>query len=71
MADHDLPPPTHADDVPRGGPWVICIAISIALVLAVAFAPQRWKLPLAAISILTLLVGVGMLILSRGGERGS
>ena len=45
---------------------------SVALVVAVAFAPQSWKLPLGALSILTLLLGVGMLILGergRGGER--
>ncbi len=64
MADKDLPPPTHThhDDVPRGGRWATYIAISFALILAVAMAPQSWKIPLAALSILTLVIGVGMLM---------
>jgi hypothetical protein len=70
MADHDLPPPTHSaeDDVPRGGPWVRYISISFALILAMIFVPQSWKLPLAALSIFTLVVGVGMLM--KGRDRG-
>ena len=70
MADHDLPPPTHGpdDDVPRGGSWAIWAAISVALVLAVAMAPQRWKVPLGILSILALLIGVGKLMLSAGGK---
>lgn len=67
MADHDLHPPTHSadDDIPRGGPWVKWTAISIALVLAVAIAPESWELPLGALSILALLVGVGTLVLKK------
>ena len=70
MADHDMPPPTHnhGDEVPRGGRWATWIAISLALVLGVAVAPQSWKMPLGALSILTLLVGVGMLMLGASGK---
>ena len=53
-------------DLPRGGPWAICIAISIALVVAAAIAPQRWKMPLGVLSMLALVLGVGMLLLSAG-----
>jgi hypothetical protein len=71
MADHDFPNPLHGpdDDVPRGGSWVRWTAISLALVLAVAFAPQSWKLPLGILSVLTLLVGLGKLVLTKSGER--
>ena len=71
MAEHDLPPPLHGpdDDVPRGGSWVLWTAISLALVLAVAMAPQRWKVPLGILSMLALLLGVGKLALSAGGKR--
>jgi hypothetical protein len=67
MTEHDLPPPphTHEDDVPRGGPWVRYIVISFALILAMTAVPQSWKLPLAALSILTMVVGVGMLMKRR------
>jgi hypothetical protein len=71
MADHEIPPPIHGphDDVPRGGSWARWTAISLALVLAVAIAPQSWKLPLGILSILALLVGLGKLVLTKGGER--
>jgi len=72
MADRDIPPPLHGpdDDVPRGGPWAIYIAISFALILAIAVAPQSWKIPLGALSIITLLIGVGMLMRGAAGKRG-
>ncbi|HEX5408150.1 MAG TPA: hypothetical protein VFW89_00085 [Gemmatimonadaceae bacterium] len=56
-------------DLPRGGPWAICIAISVALVVAVAIAPQRWKMPLGVASMVALVLGVGMLLLSAGPKR--
>ncbi len=67
MAEHDLPPPTHTheDDVPRGGKWVRYVTISFALVLAITFVPQSWKMPLAALSIFTLVVGLVMLMNRR------
>jgi hypothetical protein len=69
MADHDHSPPTddhHDDHHPRGGPWVRWTVISFALILGVAMAPQSWKVPLGALSILALLVGVGSLMLGKG-----
>jgi hypothetical protein len=67
MAEHDLPPPTHTheDDIPRGGPWVRYIAISFALVLAMLFVPQSWKMPLAILSIVSMVAGIGMLMVKR------
>ena len=71
MADHDIPPPLHGpdDDVPRGGRWATYIAISFGLILGVAVVPQPWKVPLGALSIVALLIGVGILMLGEGGKR--
>lgn len=71
MTDDDLRPPLHGpdDEVPRGGAWARWTAISFALVLAVAIAPQSWKIPLATLSMLALLLGVGKLMLGAGGKR--
>jgi hypothetical protein len=67
MTERDIPPPTHTheDDVPRGGPWVRYVTISFALILAMTVVPQSWKLPLAALSIVTMVVGVGILMKGR------
>jgi hypothetical protein len=67
MAELDIPPPTHnhGDEVPRGGRWAIYTTISVASALAIAIAPQSLKVPLGALSILTLIVGVGMLMLKK------
>lgn len=67
MAEHDTPPPTHnhGDEVPRGGRWAIYATISVASALAIAIAPQILKVPLGALSVLTLVLGVGMLMLKK------
>lgn len=69
MTEDDSHPPLHHphDDVPRGGPWVRVILVSVGLVGAVAIAPESWEIPLGALSILTLLIGVGMLM--RGAKE--
>jgi hypothetical protein len=69
MAEHDIdiPPPTHnhGDEVPRGGRWAVYSAISVASAVAIAIAPQILKVPLGALSVLTLILGVGMLLLKK------
>ena len=71
MPDQDFSLPTdgHHDDHPRGGPWVRWTVISFVLILGVAIAPQSWKLPLGALSILALLAGVGSLMLGASRKR--
>jgi hypothetical protein len=74
MAKNDTPPPNHDhlhdphdDGVPRGGRWATFMAISLALVFAIVIAPDALKIPLAVLSILTLLLGIGMLMM--GGKK--
>jgi Sec-independent protein secretion pathway component TatC len=43
------------------------MAISLALVFAIVIAPDALKIPLAVLSILTLLLGIGMLMM--GGKK--
>ncbi len=70
MEDREPSPPHHDphDGVPRGGRWVRWIGISIALVIGVAIAPQSLKLPIGAVSIITLLIGVKMLMTGKPEE---
>ncbi len=75
MAKHDLPRPApddhhdHDDSAPRGGRWAAFMAISLALVFAIAISPQPLKIPLAVLSMLTLFVGIGMLMWGKREEE--
>jgi hypothetical protein len=73
MEDRELPHPTHDphDGVPRGGHWVRWIVASFVLIVGVAFAPESWKMPLGALSIVALIVGVALLMKKPTGPAKS
>jgi len=73
MEERDLAHSAHDphDGVPRGGHWVRWVVASFALILCITFAPESWKMVLGALSIVTLLIGVVLLMKKPTGPAKS